>query len=167
VPQLKVDVDRAKAETLQVSIDDVFSTLAAYLGSSYVGQFNKFGRVFQVYVQADSQYRLRPQDVELLPVRNKQGEMIPLGTAVGITPTVGPSLLSLYNLYPSSTVMGLPATGFSSGQAAALMEQIATSRCRRAGYEWTAMSYQEARRQPDLHLRAGDAAGVPGAGRTI
>ena len=144
VPQLKVDVDRAKAETLQVSIDDVFSTLAAYLGSSYVGQFNKFGRVFQVYVQADSQYRLRPQDVELLPVRNKQGEMIPLGTMVQITPTVGPSLLSLYNLYPSSTVMGLPATGFSSGRAAALMEQIADKLLPPGtGYEWTAMSYQE------------------------
>src|SRR6478672_3576814 len=78
VPQMKVDVDRAKAETLQVSIDEVFSTLAAYLGSSYVGQFNKFGRVFQVYVQADSQFRLRPEDIELLPVRNKQGAMIQL-----------------------------------------------------------------------------------------
>jgi HAE1 family hydrophobic/amphiphilic exporter-1 len=144
VPQLKVDVDRAKAETLQVSIDDVFSTLSAYLGSSYVDQFNKFGRTFQVYVQADSQFRLRPQDVELLPVRNKQGSMIPLGTMVQITPTFGPSLLSLYNLYPSSTVMGLPAAGFSSGEALALMEQIAAkSLPPGTSYEWTAMSYQE------------------------
>jgi HAE1 family hydrophobic/amphiphilic exporter-1 len=144
VPQIKVDVDRAKAETLQVSIDDVFSTLAAYLGSSYVDQFNKFGRVFQVYVQADSQYRLRPQDIELLPVRNKQGAMIPLGTMVRITPIVGPSLLSLYNLYPSSTVLGLPAQGFSSGEAEALMEQIADKVLPPGtGYEWTAMSYQE------------------------
>ena len=87
---MKVDVDRAKAETLQVSIDEVFSTLAAYLGSSYVDQFNKFGRVFQVYVQADSQFRLRPEDIELLPVRNKQGAMIPLGTMIHITPSVGP-----------------------------------------------------------------------------
>jgi len=94
-------VDRAKAETLQVSIDDVFSTLGAYLGSSYVDQFNKFGRVFQVYVQADSQFRLRPQDIEQLPVRNKQGAIIPIGTMVHITPIVGPSLLSLYNFYPS------------------------------------------------------------------
>jgi hydrophobic/amphiphilic exporter-1 (mainly G- bacteria), HAE1 family len=144
VPQLKVDVDRAKAETLQVSIDDVFSTLAAYLGSSFVDQFNKFGRVFQVYVQADSQFRLRPQDIELLPVRNKQGAIIPLGTMVHITPIVGPSLLSLYNLYPSSTVMGLPAKGFSSGQANALMEQIANRVLPPGtGFEWTAMSYQE------------------------
>jgi HAE1 family hydrophobic/amphiphilic exporter-1 len=144
VPQLKVAVDRAKAETLQVSIDDVFATLGAYLGSSYVDQFNKFGRVFQVYVQADSQFRLRQQDIEQLPVRNKQGAIIPLGTMVSITPTVGPSLLSLYNFYPSSTVMGLPATGFSSGEAMTLMEQIAQKASPPGiGYEWTAMSYQE------------------------
>ncbi len=144
VPKLKVDVDRAKAETLQVSIDDVFATLGAYLGSSFVDQFNKFGRVFQVYVQADSQFRLRPEDVELLPVRNKQGAMIPLGTMVRITPIVGPSLLSLYNLYPSSTVLGLPGAGFSSGEAMALMEQIAGKASPPGtGYEWSAMSYQE------------------------
>jgi HAE1 family hydrophobic/amphiphilic exporter-1 len=144
VPQMKVDVDRAKAETLQVSIDDVFATLGAYLGSSYVGQFNKFGRVFQVYVQADSQFRLRPQDIEQLPVRNKQGAMIPLGTMVKITPSVGPSLLSLYNLYPSSTIIGLPASGFSSGEATTLMEQIADKLLPPGtGFEWTAMSYQE------------------------
>jgi len=144
VPQLKVEVDRAKAETLQVSIDDVFATLGAYLGSSYVDQFNKFGRVFQVYVQADSRFRLRQQDIEQLPVRNKQGAIIPIGTMVHITPIVGPSLLSLYNFYPSSTVMGLPAAGFSSGQAMALMEQIADKASPPGiGYEWTAMSYQE------------------------
>jgi hydrophobic/amphiphilic exporter-1 (mainly G- bacteria), HAE1 family len=143
-PQLKVEVDRAKAETLQVSIDDVFSTLAAYVGSSYVDQFNKFGRVFQVYVQADSKFRLRPEDIELLGVRNKQGSIIPLGTMVKITPTVGTSLLSLYNLYPSSTVIGLPATGFSTGEAMGLMEQLAV-KALPAGtsYQWTAMSYQE------------------------
>jgi hydrophobic/amphiphilic exporter-1 (mainly G- bacteria), HAE1 family len=143
-PQLKVEVNRAKAETLQVSIDDVFSTLSAYVGSSYVDQFNKFGRVFQVYVQADSKFRLRPQDIELLGVRNKQGSIIPLGTMVKITPTVGTSLLSLYNLYPSSTVIGLPATGFSSGEAMGLMEQLA-AKALPAGtsYQWTAMSYQE------------------------
>src|SRR5438477_3828120 len=144
VPQLKVDVDRAKAETLQVSEDEVFATLGAYHGSSYVDQFNKFGRVFQVYVQADSQFRLRQQDIEQLPVRNKQGAIIPIGTMIHITPIVGPSLLSLYNFYPSSTVMGLPAAGFSSGQAMTLMEQIATKASPPGtGYEWTAMSYQE------------------------
>src|SRR5262249_47611316 len=144
VPQLKVDVDRAKVENLQVSIDDVFTTLSAFLGSSYVDQFNKFGRTFQVYVQADSQYRLRPQDIELLAVRNKQGAMIPLGTMVSITPVSGPSLLSLYNLYPSSTIQGISAPGFSSGQAIEVMEQIAAKTLPPGmGFEWTAMSYQE------------------------
>jgi HAE1 family hydrophobic/amphiphilic exporter-1 len=144
VPQLKVDVDRAKAQTLQVSLDDVFSTLASALGSSYVDQFNKFGRTFQVYVQADSQYRLRPEDVLLLTVRNQAGAMIPLGTMVKITPVSGPSLMSLYNLYPTATIVGLPAQGFSSGEAIALMEEIA-HRVLPPGtaFEWTAMSYQE------------------------
>ena len=144
VPQMKVDVDRVKAETLQVSLDDVFSTLSAYLGSAYVDQFSKFGRTFQVYVQADSEFRARPEDIELLTVRNKQGKMIPLGTLVTITPVAGPSLLSLYNLYPSSTVLGLPATGFSSGDAIAVMEQLAAKALPPgAAYEWTGMSYQE------------------------
>src|SRR5262249_16116549 len=144
VPQMKVDVDRAKAQALQVSLDDVFSTLSAYLGSSYVEQFNKFGRTFEVYVQADSEFRARPEDIELLTVRNKQGKMIPLGTLVTITPVAGPSLLSLYNLYPSSTVLGLPATGFSSGEAIAVMEQLAAQALPPgSAYEWTGMSYQE------------------------
>jgi HAE1 family hydrophobic/amphiphilic exporter-1 len=144
VPQIKVEVDRAKAETLQVSVDEIFATLGAYLGSSYVDQFNKFGRVFQVYVQADSKFRLRPQDIEQLPVRNKQGAIIPIGTMLHITQTVGPSLLSLYNFYPSSTVMGLPAQGFSSGEAMVLMGQIADRASPPGmGFEWTAMSYQE------------------------
>jgi HAE1 family hydrophobic/amphiphilic exporter-1 len=144
VPQVDIEVDRQKAEALHVSPDQVFAVLASYLGSSYVDQFNKFGRTFQIYVQADSQFRLRLSDIETLNVRNQQGNMVPLGTLVNVRPAVGPSLISLYNLYPSSTVIGLPAQGFSSGQAMALMEQIATSTLPAGtGYEWTAMSYQE------------------------
>ena len=92
VPQYTVEVDRVKTETLQLTVDQVFSALAGYLGSSYVDQFNKFGRTFQIYVQADSQFRLRLEDIENLTVRNKAGNMIPLGTLINITPTVGPSL---------------------------------------------------------------------------
>jgi hydrophobic/amphiphilic exporter-1 (mainly G- bacteria), HAE1 family len=143
-PQIRIDVDRVKAQTLHVSIDQVFSTLATYLGSDYVAQFNKFGRVFQVYAQADAQYRLRPRDIENLSVRNQQGEMIPLGTMIKIEPTVGAPLISLYNLYPSSSINGLPATGFSSGEAIRLMEQNAAATLPRGtGTDWTAMSYQE------------------------
>jgi HAE1 family hydrophobic/amphiphilic exporter-1 len=144
VPQFDVEVDRIKTQTLQVTTDQVFSTLASYLGSSYVNQFNKFGRTFQVYAQADAQHRLSPRDIEKLMVRNQQGAMIPLGTLATVTPAVGPSLISLYNLYPSSTIIGLPAQGYSSGQSIALMEQIAGKTLPPGtGYEWTAMSYQE------------------------
>jgi hydrophobic/amphiphilic exporter-1 (mainly G- bacteria), HAE1 family len=144
VPQFDVEVDRIKTQTLQVTTDQIFSTLSSYMGSTYVNQFNKFGRTFQVYAQADAQFRLTKRDIETLMVRNQNGDMIPLGTVAKITPAVGPSLISLYNLYPSATIIGLPATGYSSGQSMALMEQIAGKTLPRGtGYEWTAMSYQE------------------------
>jgi HAE1 family hydrophobic/amphiphilic exporter-1 len=144
VPQFDVAVDRIKTQTLHVTTDQIFSTLSSYMGSTYVNQFNKFGRTFQVYTQADSQFRLTPRDIEKLMVRNSQGDMIPLGTVAKITPAVGPSLISLYNLYPSATVIGLPATGYSSGQSMTLMEEIAGKTLPPGtGYEWTAMSYQE------------------------
>ena len=144
VPQFDVEVDRIKTQTLHVTTDQIFSTLSSYMGSTYVNQFNKFGRTFQVYTQADSQFRLTPRDLEKLMVRNSQGDMIPLGTVAKITPAVGPSLISLYNLYPSATVIGLPAQGYSSGQSMTLMEEIAGKTLPPGtGYEWTAMSYQE------------------------
>ena len=144
VPQIDVEVDRIKTQTMHVTTDQVFSTLASYLGSSYVNQFNKFGRVFQVYAQADSQFRLTPRDIARMMVRDQNGDMVPIGTVAKITPSVGPSLISLYNLYPSATIVGLPAQGYSSGQSLNLMEQIAEKTLPSgAGYEWTAMSYQE------------------------
>src|SRR5256886_2039439 len=144
VPQYKLEVDRVKTEALQVSLDQVFAALAGYLGSTYVNQFNQFGRVFQVYVQADSQSRVRLEDIENMFVRNRDGQMVPLGTLVKITPTVGPSLISLYNLRPSATIIGLPAQGVSSGQALTLMEEIARRTLPAGtGFEWSAMSYQE------------------------
>ena len=144
VPQFDVEVDRVKTQTLHVTTDQIFSTLSSYLGSTYINQFNKFGRTFQVYAQADSQFRLTPRDIERLMVRNSQGDMVPLGTVAKITPAVGPSLISLYNLYPSASIIGLPATGFSSGQSMTLMEEIAGKTLPPGtGFEWTAMSYQE------------------------
>ncbi len=144
VPQYVVEVDRVKTETLQLTVDQVFSALTGYLGAAYVDQFNKFGRTFQIYVQADANFRLRLEDVRNLTVRNKAGSMIPLGTLITITPTVGPSLISLYNLYPSATVVALPRAGVSTGQTIELMERLAASTLPPgAGYEWTAMSYQE------------------------
>jgi HAE1 family hydrophobic/amphiphilic exporter-1 len=144
VPQFDIEVDRIKTQTLQVTTDQIFSTLSSYMGSSYVNQFNKFGRTFQVYAQADSKFRLTERDIAQLMVRNQQGNMIPIGTVAKITPSVGPSLISLYNLYPAATIIGLPAQGYSSGQSMALMEQVAAKTMPSGtSYEWTAMSYQE------------------------
>lgn len=143
-PQIRVVVDRVKAESLGVSVGDVFAVLSSYLGSSYVNQFNRFGRTFQVYVQADSQFRRQPEDLLRLNVRSQSGQMVPLGALARIQTEVGPALIGQYNLYPAATIIGGPAPGFSSGQAMDLMERIA-DRILPAGaaYEWTAMSYQE------------------------
>jgi len=143
-PHIDVEVDRAKAESLNVAVGDVFSTLSAYVGSTFVNRFNKFGQSLQVYVQADSQYRARPDDLLLLNVRSSDGNMVPIGALAQIKPSRGASLISLYNLYPSASVIGAPAPGFSSGQALELMDQVA-NRTLPPGtnYEWTTMSYQE------------------------
>jgi HAE1 family hydrophobic/amphiphilic exporter-1 len=152
VAQFDVEIDRIKTQTLHVTTDQVFSALASYTGSSFVNQFNKFGRVFQVYAQADAQFRLTPRDIANMMVRNQNGDMIPIGTVAKITPAFGPSLISLYNLYPSSTIVGLPAQGYSSGQSLNLLEQIADKTLPPGtGYEWTAMSYQEKAVSSQIH----------------
>ncbi len=144
VPQFDVEVDRVKAQTLGVTVGQVFQTMAAYIGSSYVGQINKFGRTFQVYIQADADFRGRATDLEQLPVRTASGTMVPLGTIVSLKPVVGPSLITLYNLYPSATILGTAAAGFSSGEALSLMEQTAAATLPPGvSYDWSAMSYQE------------------------
>ncbi len=143
-PHVSVTVDRDRAETLRVSVGDVFSVLSSYLGSTYVNQFNKFGQVFQVYVQADSQFRLQPDDLLNLYVRSSDNQMVPIGAVAHLGSEVGPSLITLYNLYPSATIIGGPARGVSSGQALATMEDIAKKTLPgEVGYQWTTMSYQE------------------------
>ena len=144
VPQIQVTVDRTKAESMHVAVGDVFNVLTGYIGSSYINQFNRFGRTFQVYAQAESRFRLQPRDLRTLYVRSSTGQMVPLGALVSVAQTAGPAIISLYNLYPTATLIGVPAPSFSSGQANALMEEIATAVLPRGtGYEWTAMSYQE------------------------
>ena len=125
VPQVEVLVDRTKAEALGVSVGDVFATLSGYIGSSYINQFNEFGRTFQVYAQADAPFRLHIDDILQLTVRSQSGQMIPLGTLVRVQPTVGPALITLYNLYPAASIVGAPASGYSSGQAMSIMEDLA------------------------------------------
>jgi len=143
-PQIYLSVDRSKAETLGVTVGQVFTALESYLGSSYVTQFNKFGQVFQVYVQAESSFRVKPEDIANLKIKTQNGQMVPLGTLIDIKNVQGPSLVGLYNLYPSATISGLPSKDFSSGQVMALMEQIANKTLPPGmGYDWSAMSYQE------------------------
>jgi HAE1 family hydrophobic/amphiphilic exporter-1 len=143
-PQFDVIVDRIKAETLGITVGNVFSALSTYVGSDYAAQFNNFGHVFQVYTQALPDYRASVADIENLKVKAGNGTMTPIGTVVDVKKVVGPPLISLYNLYPSATVVGSSAPGFSSGQALDIMDQIGTQGLPTgAGYEWTAMSYQE------------------------
>jgi HAE1 family hydrophobic/amphiphilic exporter-1 len=143
-PHVRVDVDRVKAESLKVPVGEVFSALSAYMGSAYVNRFNKFGLSLQVYIQADSQYRTRPQDILKLQVKNLDGQMVPIGAIAELREELGSPLISLYNLYPSAAIVGSPATGFSSGEGIALMDEIAKAILPPGtGYEWTAMAYQE------------------------
>ena len=143
-PQVILSVDRARAETLRVSVGDIFSTLTDYVGSTYVNQFNKFGLSLQVYVQADSKYRLQPDDLLNLYVRSQDGNMVPLSAVATLSPAVAPPLITLYNLYASSTIVGGSAPGYSSGQTMAAMERIARKVLPSdVTFEWTAMSYQE------------------------
>ncbi|MBW2288343.1 MAG: multidrug efflux RND transporter permease subunit [Deltaproteobacteria bacterium] len=144
VPQLFADVDRTKAKTLGVPLDTLFGTLQAALGSAYVNDFNKFGRTYQVTIQADSRFRQEREDIRKLQVRNLNGEMLPLGTLIRVDDAFGPQLVQRYNLYPSAAINGEAALGFSSGQALQLMEQMADEKLPLSmGYQWTGMSYQE------------------------
>ncbi|UCD81464.1 MAG: efflux RND transporter permease subunit, partial [Desulfobacterales bacterium] len=144
VPQLFAEVDRTKAKTLNIPLDSVFNTLQTYLGSYYVNDFNKFGRTWQVKVQADHQFRLEAQDIRQLDVRDAEGRMVPIGTLVTVDQILGPQTILRYNLYPTASITGQAAPGFSSGQALNLMEQLAAAKLPNSmGFEWTGMSYQE------------------------
>ncbi len=144
VPQLSLKVDRTQASTLNVDVGDVYNLLQSYLGSTYVNLFTRFGHNYMVYVQADPQHRLNADDIRELVVRGRNGDMVPIGALTDIRPSVGPSVISLYNLQPSATINGAAAPGYSSGQALAAMEGIARSTLPAGmGYEWTALAYQE------------------------
>ena len=144
VPQYFIDVDRTKAKTLDLPLNDVFGTLQAFLGSAYVNDFNKFGRTFQVKVQAEPKYRIEPEDINQLEVRTNNGEMVPIGTLVDVNDALGPQVVFRFNLYPSATIGGAPAPGYSSAQALDLMEQMARAKLPPSvGFEWAGISFQE------------------------
>jgi multidrug efflux pump len=144
VPQLNVDLDRVKAKQLGVSVTDVFNTMQVYLGSQYVNDFNRFGRVYQVRVQADAPFRSSTDDIGLLKTRNANGDMVPLSSLVKVTPTYGPEMVVRYNGYTAADINGGPAPGYSSGQAQAAVERIAAETLPRGiKFEWTDLTYQQ------------------------
>ncbi len=144
VPQLFVDVDRDKAQALGIPVSDIFKTLQANLGSLYVNDFNLFGRVYRVIIQAEAPDRSSVEDINRINIRNAEGEMVPIRTLVDIKPILGPASISRYNLFAAAAINGEAAPGRSSGEAIAAMEALARDTLP-DGYatEWTGTTYQE------------------------
>jgi hydrophobe/amphiphile efflux-1 (HAE1) family protein len=143
-PQVFVDLDRTKAKTLGVRVDDVFDTLQTYMGGLYVNDFDRFGRLFRVYAQAEGDLRTKPEDIHRLWVRSDKGEMVPLSTLVSLRRVSGPRDISHYNVYRAVKIQGGAAPGYSSGEALDRMEALARKILPPTmGFEWTGTAYQE------------------------
>ena len=150
-PQLYLEIDRTKAQLLGVRTPEVFSALQMYLGSSYVNDFNLFGRTFRVIAQAQSDYRADPRDVLAIRVRNSEGDTVPLGSFTTVRDISGPYRVPRYNLYPAAELDGAAAPGYSQGQAIEIMQRMAAETLPEGfAYEWTTLAF--------LQLRAGDTA---------
>lgn len=144
VPQRFIDVDRDKAISMGVPLNEIFATLQTQLGSAYVNDFNMLGKAYKVKVQAEQSFRDEEKDIGSLFVRSTSGEMVPLSTLVAVTPVFGPDTLSNYNLFSSATINGKPATGYSSGDVVAAIERLAADELPVGyAYEWSGMTYQE------------------------
>lgn len=143
-PQLYVDVNRQLAKSKNIDVSEIFEVMSANFGTYYVNDFNKFGRVYRVYLQAEADRRAKPADIGRIYVRNKDGDMVPLRAFVTVEPIQGPEIIERYNLFRSAVVNGGPAAGFSSGQAIGTMEELAKTTLP-AGYtyEWTGMALEE------------------------
>ncbi len=145
VPQLFADVNSEKVYKLGIDERDLYETLQALLGSAYVNQFNRFGRIWKVFLQAEPEFRVNPEDIGGFHVRNRDQQMVPLSTLMTTSSSFGPAFTNRYNLYRAVEVIGSPAPGFSSGQAMAAVEAVAAEVLPAdMSYEWTNMSYQEA-----------------------
>jgi len=143
-PRISIDIDRRKVKTLGVSLEDVFATIQTQLGSLYVNDFNKYGRVFQVRMQAEQQFRDTPDDVLRLYARNDRGEVIPLETLLTLKPSIGPEAITRYNLFRSAQINGATAPGYSAGEAIAAMERVAAETLPPGmTFEWSGISLQQ------------------------
>jgi len=144
VPQRYLEINKDKALKAGVSLDSIYTTLGAFLGGSYVNDFNRFGRLYKVFIQAEPQYRLKEDQIDFFYVNNDAGNSVPLATFVNINDIVGPDYTNRYNLYRSVELTGSPAQGFTSAQAMAALEETAAQVLPDGmGYEWSNMSYQE------------------------
>jgi hydrophobe/amphiphile efflux-1 (HAE1) family protein len=145
-PQLYLDIDRSKAQLLGINVQDVFSALQVYIGSAYVNDFNLLGKTFRVMVQADGPYRLGPEDVLKIRVRNSRGDTVPLGSFTTVNDIAGPYRVPRYNLYTAAELDGNAAPGYSQGQAIDIMQKLAKETLP-AGftYEWTTLAFQQIR----------------------
>ncbi len=144
VPQVYVDVDRDKALKQGVPVADVYQSLQTFLGGTYVNQFNRFGRQWRVFMQADAKERVNPEDIGRFFVRNNDGKMVPLAAVTTIRRTAGPEYTQRFNLYRAAQVTGSAAPGYSSGQAMAALEDVAAKALpREIGFDWSDLSYQE------------------------
>lgn len=144
LPQLKIVIDEEKAMAQGVEITDIYNTLSNFLGSTYINDFNKFGRVYRVYIQADAPYRVKPSDLSKLYVRNKTGTMVPLTAVVHTENVIGPYTITRYNMYPSVTINGTPRNNISSGQAMEEMEMLSDKLLPKdMSYSWSGTSLQE------------------------
>jgi multidrug efflux pump len=143
-PWLYLDVDRTKARTLGVPMEEVFDALQVNLGGYYVNDFNKFGRTWQVNVQADAQFRISTEEVKQIKVRNVQGNMVPLGTLSDVREVTGPVMLTRYNMYPAAAINGNTAPGVSTGQAIPLMQGLADRELPQSmSSEWTELTFMQ------------------------
>jgi hydrophobic/amphiphilic exporter-1 (mainly G- bacteria), HAE1 family len=143
-PQIYLEIDRTKAQMLNVPIGNIFEALQVNLGSSYVNDFNAFGRVFQVRAQADQGFRIEREDIARLKVRSATGALVPLGTVVNIVDRAGPDLVQRYNMYVSVPLQGTAAPGTSAGQALAIMEKLAGETLPPGmSFEWTELALQQ------------------------
>jgi HAE1 family hydrophobic/amphiphilic exporter-1 len=146
VPQIFADVNRDKVLKQGVAVGDVYQTLQAFLGGIYVNQFNRFGRQWRVFLQAEAADRVAPEDIARFFVRNNDGNMLPLSTVVATRHILGPEYTQRFNLFRSAQITGQPAPGYSSGQAMAALEAVAKEVLpREMGYDWADLSFQERR----------------------
>jgi HAE1 family hydrophobic/amphiphilic exporter-1 len=144
VPQVFVDVDRDKALKQGVPVNEIYQTLQTFLGGSFVNQFNRFGRQWRVFLQAEAEERLTPESIGKFFVRNNDGNMVPLSAVTTIRQTSGPEYIQRFNLYRAAQITGAAAPGYSSGQAMAALEDVArTTLPREMGYDWSDLSFQE------------------------